>query len=407
MAQQRRGSLLVIFLTVLIDLLGFGIVLPLLPIYADVFGATGFQLGMLMASFSAMQFLFAPLWGRISDRIGRRPVIIVGLLGSVIFYTLFGWATVRKSLTMLFAARIGAGVAGATISTAHAYIADTTTLENRSRGMAMIGMAFGLGFTFGPLLGYLAVPDGQGDPGPMPGYTASALSFVALILAWFLLPESLHADSETTERKWLDLNAIGAAFRTPSVASIVVAIFTSVFAFGMFESTLSLLIKGKTETSMFGFDFEQVCLTFAYIGLVLALVQGGLVRRLSGKVDEGKLAAGGAVAEVIGFALLLIASKSGSTVWLFSGLTVIVSGFAFITPSLNALISRRSDPNQQGSVLGVGQSASSLARIVGPALGIPLLKYNAAYPMALGAGVMLLATLLILVASARGQDFVS
>jgi len=155
----RPGSLLVIFLTVFIDLLGFGIVLPLLPLYADQFGTdtSGFVIGMLMAIFSIMQFIFAPLWGALSDRIGRRPVIIVGLVGSVVFYTLFGIATIYESLPWLFITRIGAGIAGATVSTAQAYIADTTDNENRARGMALIGMAFGLGFTLGPLFAWFAV----------------------------------------------------------------------------------------------------------------------------------------------------------------------------------------------------------------------------------------------------------
>ena len=225
--EPRRGSLLVIFLTVLIDLLGFGIVLPLLPIYAAQFEPhpTGIQLGALMASFSAMQFLFAPLWGRISDRIGRRPVIMVGLFASLICYLLFGWATVRKSLVLLFVSRIGAGMAGATISTAQAYIADTTSVEGRAKGMALVGMAFGIGFTFGPLLGYLAVPDGQGDPGPMPGVMAAVLSGVALVLAWFLLPESLNPESDQRSRRLFDLQVIKSATALPSIGSLVLAVF--------------------------------------------------------------------------------------------------------------------------------------------------------------------------------------
>ncbi len=173
----RRGSLLVIFLTVFIDLLGFAMVLPLLPLYGEQFHASDATLGLLMASFSAMQFLFAPLWGRLSDRIGRRPVLLLGLAGSIVFYTLFGVATVMESLTGLFLTRIGAGIAGATISTAQAYIADTTSLQNRTKGMALIGAAFGLGFTFGPLLGAFAARR-WGVAKPRPGARLSGSRFV-------------------------------------------------------------------------------------------------------------------------------------------------------------------------------------------------------------------------------------
>src|SRR5947207_8917718 len=170
----RKGSLLVLFLTVFIDLLGFGIVLPLLPIYGRYFSggeqARAWILGALMASFSAMQFLFAPIWGRISDRIGRRPVLMLGLAGSVVFYFLFGLATIWESLILLFVARVGAGICGATISTAQAYIADCTSLQDRPKGMALIGAAFGLGFTFGPLFGALAFPTGSETPNAVPGY---------------------------------------------------------------------------------------------------------------------------------------------------------------------------------------------------------------------------------------------
>ncbi len=404
---SRRGSLLVIFLTVLIDLLGFGIVLPLLPLYAAQFtmDKSGWQLGLLMASFSAMQFLFAPLWGRVSDRIGRRPVIMIGLLGSVVFYTLFGWATMRRSIFLLFVSRIGAGMAGATISTAQAYIADTTTLQERPRGMALIGMAFGLGFTFGPLLGLLAAPTGQGDPGPWPGFTAALLSGVALLLAWFLLPESLHADSEVGEHPLVDLPALRAAFAVPSIGTLILAVFVCVFSFANFETTLGLLIKGETSPPVFAFTFQQVCLTFAYIGFVLAVVQGGFVRRMAGKIPEGGMAVGGAIGEVVGFVFLVQAVAQGSASWLYLGLTIIVAGFAFITPSLNSLISRRSDPHRQGSILGLNQSVSALARIFGSGLGIPLLMVNARLPLFVAAGLMTVGGLLIAWSAGRGSDF--
>ncbi|HEX4148790.1 MAG TPA: MFS transporter, partial [Pirellulales bacterium] len=191
MPASRRASLLVIFLIVFIDLIGFGIVIPLLPLYAKHFPLEhpGPTIGLLMASFSAMQFLFAPMWGRISDRVGRRPVLLIGLCGSVIFYLLFAAASVADSLALLFVSRIGAGIAGATISTAHAYIADITSLENRTKGMALIGAAFGLGFTLGPMFARLAVDVEGAGLGPGPGYAAAGLSAVALLLAWFQLQE--------------------------------------------------------------------------------------------------------------------------------------------------------------------------------------------------------------------------
>lgn len=407
----RKGSLLVIFLTVFIDLLGFGIVIPLLPIYADdlALDESGWQLGALMASFSVMQFFCAPLWGRLSDRIGRRPVLMVGLASSVFFYAMFGISTVAQNFWLLLISRIGAGMAGATISTAQAYIADTTTLEKRPRGMALIGMAFGLGFTFGPLLGFLAAPDRTSEPGPWPGYVAAGLSAIALVLAIFLLPESKHAGSEKAGHKIFDLARFRQAMSVPSVALVLLAIFVCIFSFANFETTLSLLIYGgdRLPDSPFAFSRRTVCLTFAYIGFTLALVQGGIVRRLAGRVDEGKLAATGALAEVIGFGLLIAAAAIGSVGLLFGALTVIVAGFSFMQPNLNSLLSRRSDPERQGLMLGVGQSVSSLARIVGSAFGIPLLKFQLSAPYILAAGLMLLGMAVVTIASRRGRDFVA
>ena len=400
----RRGSLLVIFLTVFIDLLGFGMVLPLLPIYARQFEASHATIGLLMASFSAMQFIFAPLWGRLSDRIGRRPVLMIGLLGSVVFYALFGVATVLKNLTGLFAARIGAGIAGATISTAQAYIADTTTLQNRAKGMALVGAAFGLGFTFGPLLGSLASPDGVGDPGPWPGYVASALSMVALALAWFKLPESLRAGSAPAGRRLFDLPAFVQAMRTPSIGPLLIAMFVCILAFANFESTLSMLINAEGQ-SPFQYTYREVCYTFAYIGLTLTLAQGVLVRRLAGRVSEGILASVGALTEIVGFALLVAAIHQQGAGLLFAALTVVVVGFALMMPSLNSLISRRSDPAKQGSVLGVAQSVSSLARILGPIMGLNVIARGLDLPYWTAAGLMALGLLLVIIAARGGRDY--
>jgi MFS family permease len=400
----KTGSLAVIFLTVFIDLLGFGMVLPLLPIYAKQYStdSSGMTIGLIMSSFSAMQFLFSPLWGRLSDRIGRRPVLMVGLAGSVVFYGLFGIATVWRSLTLLFVSRIGAGITGATISTAQAYIADTTTAVNRTRGMALIGAAFGLGFTFGPLFGYLALPSGRGDPGPGPGYAAAGLSAVALLLAALRLPESWSPDKKRARHSWLDPRALHLAAARPQIGLLLLTSFVCVFSFANFESTLSLLIKN--EQGAFRFDFREVCLTFAYVGVVLAFAQGFLVRRLSKVYTETALSTCGALIEIAGFALLAYSSESENLGVLMGALAVLVCGFAFITPSLYALLSKRSDPADQGAVLGLSQSVGALARIVGPVLAIRMFHVEPVYPAWMGAGLMVLALALILIGAKTSRD---
>ncbi|MDB4756504.1 MFS transporter [Mariniblastus sp.] len=397
-----RGSLLVIFLTVFIDLLGFGMVLPLLPAYAEFFvtDAVGLKLGILMAIFSIMQFFFAPIWGSLSDRIGRRPVLMIGLLGSVIFYSLFGIATLWQSYWMLFFTRLGAGIFGATISTAQAYIADTTSKENRSRGMALIGMAFGMGFTFGPVIGYFALPSGEGDPGSMPGFLAAGLSLVALLIAYFVLPESLKTDSESANQRRFDMASLRQVAVNRAVVLVLITIFLCVFSFAMFETTLSILIKQSFE-----FSFREICLTFAFIGFTLAFIQGGLVRPLSKRISESILATSGAALEVVGFVIVIYASYYQDLNLFFTAMIVIVTGFSFLQPSLNSLLSRRADPMKQGLVLGVGQSVNALARIFGSLFGLPLLTIGVAAPFSISAGLMLFGAIFIWMAVRAGGDF--
>jgi len=417
----RPGSLMVVFLTVFVDLLGFGIVLPLLPVYAKRFLTEGsdFQngltLGLLMASFSAMQFVFAPIWGRISDSIGRRPVLMIGLAGSVVFYALFGVATMvgnsavaataGLAMPLLFISRIGAGIAGATISTAQAYIADSTTPEKRPRGMALIGMAFGLGFTLGPLVGYFAVAGEDQPLSPAPGFAAAILSAIALAMAVFLLPESLRKGSKKAGRKIVDTAGFRAAWAIPSVMMILLALFICVFSLANFETTLSLLLH--SEKGQFQFSAAMICLTYASIGLTLAIVQGGVVRRLAKRMSEGALASYGALIELVGFSLMSLAIYMGSTPVLFVALGVIVSGYSFMQPMLTSMLSRRCSPDQQGMILGVGQSVNSMARIVGAFIAPPLLALYAFLPYALGAALMAIALVTVIVAARSGNDYES
>ena len=335
MSSSRPASLLVIFVTVFIDLLGFGIVLPLLPRYGEAFQADHFQLGLLMSSFSAMQFLFAPVWGRVSDRVGRRPILMLGLAGSTGSYALFGYASSLtdgatllglSALPWLFITRIGAGIAGATIPTAQAYIADITGRKERAKGMALIGAAFGIGFTFGPLLGAAFVSGEPGaPPSSAPGYVAAVLSGVALLMAVFVLPESLRPDSTPAGAHWLDMDSLKRATGRPVALMILLTIFLTTFAFAQFESTLSLLTKAL------GMAQRDNFLIFAYIGLVLTISQGVLVRRLVPRLGEYRMSLVGVVLMTLGLALIGLAGLQGSSGLLLAVLPVSVVGHYAVT----------------------------------------------------------------------------
>ena len=407
MPEPRKSSLLIVFLVVFIDLLGFGIVLPLLPRYGDYFQADRFTLGGLMAAFSAMQFLFAPLWGRLSDRIGRRPVLMIGLAGSVLFYALFGYVSAWKPdavllglgpIAWMMISRIGAGIAGATIPTAQAYIADCTGERERGKGMALIGAAFGMGFTFGPLLAAaFASDDPTAAPSSAPGYLASGLSLLALLGAVFVLPESLNPDSRPTGREWLQLGALSEAIRKPAIGPLLITMFLVTYAFAQFESTLSLL------TQALGMSEQDNFYVFAYLGFILTLAQGFLVRRMLPRIGENRCAMLGALLLTVGFVLVGLTADVGGEesnlgsrrLMLFAVLPVSVVGFAALTPALQSLLSLRSSAGDQGGVLGLGQSMSAMARILGPVAGIALVKSDPRYPFWSAAATMVVGVLLV------------
>jgi MFS family permease len=401
--RPAKSGLMIVFVTVFIDLLGFGIVLPLLPRYGKAFEADNVTLGLLMASFSAMQFLFAPIWGRLSDRVGRRPILILGLAGSAGSYALFGYATSLGKDTVwlgmgviawLFISRIGAGIAGATIPTAQAYIADVTGERERGKGMALIGAAFGIGFAFGPLIGAAFVSsDPNAPPSPWPGYVAAALSGVAMMCAVFVLPESLTKERSAGQaRDWFALRRFSDAVRVRGVGLILLTIFLTTFAFAQFESTLALLTKTK-KLDMGDRDNFYV---FAYIGFILMFSQGLLVRRLIPRVGEFRMALAGAVLMAVGLLSIGWAGSTGSQALLFGVLPIAVIGFSALTPSIYSLLSLRTAESAQGGVLGVGQSISALARIAGPAVGIPLFGLGLTVPYWTGAGLMAVGVLLVL-----------
>jgi multidrug resistance protein len=375
----RKGSLGVLFMVVFIDLVGFGIVLPLLPRYAKLYDVTPLQQGVLMASFSAMQFLCSPFWGRLSDRIGRRPVLLAGLFGSVLAYAGFAFA---NSYMTLLATRIAAGVFGATIGTAGAYIADVTTPAERGKGMALIGAAFGIGFTLGPAIGGFAAGPGHMH---LPGLIAAGLSAAALLAAWRLLPEPPQHRSHTT-RGVFGLGGLRHVMETRTLPLVIGLQVAATFSFAMFESTLSLMTANR-----FDYDAKHNGLLFTYVGFTLVLAQGAVVRRLMPKVGELNFAAVGTA--LLAFGLLGLAwSRSLFPLLLALGTTVF--GFAMVTPSLSSLLSRRSPPTIQGEVMGLNQSGLSFARILAPLAGNWLLGLDDALP-SLAAGAIMGACFLL------------
>ena len=384
-APAPRAAMYVVFFVVVIDLLGFGIVLPILPrLGNNLIGPAGIGqeyagllIGGLMSVFSLMQFVFSPIWGRVSDRVGRRPVILVGLVGSVVFYALFGFACslgsdqAQLALILMFAARIGAGVSGATISTAQAVIADCTTKEKRAHGMAYIGIAFGIGFTIGPVLAGAALSVFPDDL-QVVGYLAATLSLFALLLAVAKLPESRTPSGPGAKRSWLNVGQLFETLRTPTVGILVLIFFLATFGFAKFEGTLALL------TADFHYTETQTFWIFAYVGFVLMMTQGFFYRKLvkkHGEVACMRFGVGFMFLGLAGIAAVVLGQDMPlKQVAFFVALALGVVGFAFLTPSAQSLISRRSDPNRQGEILGVNQAFSALARILGPFLGIILFK---------------------------------
>lgn len=363
-----RSTLSIIFVTVFVDLLGFGIVIPLLPYYAETFHASGFVAGAVVACYSAMQFVFAPLWGRLSDRVGRRPVILISLLASTASYVLFAAA---NGLGLLFASRLLAGAGGANIAVAQAFIADTTSERDRAKGMGLIGAAFGLGFTFGPAIGGLLAARGHWAPGA----AAAVICGINLLLAFWRLPESLPLEQRrprTAAKRSHPLFELAGALRRPGLALLLALFAAAVFSFATMETTLSLLCAGSFHLSA-----TQIYWLFGYMGLLTSLVQGGLIGRLSARLSERRLTVGGCGLLALG---LVATPFARPVLYLLLALASLAVGQGIASPTLASLISKASGAGEQGGVLGLSQSLGSLARILGPLWGG--LLFDAAGPSA-------------------------
>lgn len=382
---MKKGRLFTVFFVVLIDLIGFGIVLPLLPFYGSEFGATAITIGLLYSIFSFAQLIFSPIWGSLSDRIGRRPIMLISTLGSMVAYIIFGLA---GSLGVLLFSRLLAGVMGGSISTAQAYIADVTTTEERARGMGLIGAAFGIGFVLGPVLAAgLINPSFAGffanlgyadfaawleaNKYALPGFFAAFLSFCSFLWVFFRLEETVDKErakslpkfkvggvfTKTFWERLSDNKAKGSAF----FGMLVFAAF--ILSFG--QSNLYSAFPLFSE-AILGMDAQQVSLQFFYIGIIAVIIQGGLIRPLTRMFSEEKIFLTGNILMAIGMALIGLSTE----VWMltmFLGLMAV--GHSLNLPTMNSLISKEADPAQVGTVMGTAQGLSGLGRTIGPTWG--------------------------------------
>jgi MFS transporter, DHA1 family, tetracycline resistance protein len=374
---MKKSPLLVLFLTIFIDLVGFGIVLPLLPNYARELGASPIIVGTIAATYSLMNFFFAPIWGSISDRIGRRPVILISVATSVVSYLIFSHS---HTIAWLIFSRVLAGIGSANVSTAQAYITDVTDAANRSKSLGLVGAAFGLGFIFGPPIGgILKTHFGI----QAVGYAAAGLSLIDLILAFFLLPESLKEKlNGKSALKFFKFGLIAKTLTQGPISRVAWINFLYIFAFVNMQVSVAMLAKEH-----YGLSDKLIGYLFAYIGFIAAMVQGGLIGRLTKKFGENKLLFIGTLLMMFGMLAIPFTPRSGSSSLPFGllSLGLVAFGNGLIAPTNTALASMLTPQEVQGERLGVLQSIGSLARIAGPFTGGILYGVNYHAPYVLGA----------------------
>ncbi len=374
-AQGGRGPsfflspLGIVFTTVVIDLVGFGIVLPILPLWAEEFGASPTEIGLLTASYAVAQLLFAPLWGRLSDRYGRRPVILASLAGSAVAALLIGLA---QTLVLIWVARVLQGVAGASYAAAQAYVADVTTARDRARGMGLIGAAFGLGFILGPAFGAVfSAVDAR-----LPFFVAAGLAALNLVIAHRRLPESLRPDAPRAPAPRLEV--LRRALASRQLGPLVWLSFVATFAFVAMEATFALFGERR-----FDYGAVEIAALFAFIGVMAAVAQGLLVGRLAERFGEGRVMIAGLAGTAVG---LLLVAVSESLWALLPGLAVLAVGSGLVFAATTALISLTAGEAEQGTVLGLTASVGGAARIAGPVIGTLLFQHvGIASPLILGA----------------------
>jgi MFS transporter, DHA1 family, tetracycline resistance protein len=351
-----------IILVVFIDLLGFSLILPLLPYYAKTFNASQTTTGILIASYAAMQLIGAPILGRLSDRFGRRPVLLLSVFGTFLGFLMLGFA---NALWILFASRILDGMTGGNLSVAQAYITDVTDEKNRSKGLGMIGAAFGLGFIIGPVTGGLLSQWGYA----VPAFAAAALSLINLILIYAWLPESLTEEKRShmaEKRPAVTLNALLVAFQRPFTGSILITRFFFGLAFAIFQTIFSLYALAK-----FNLNARDIGFVLTYVGVLSVFVQGFLVGRLTSRYREDLLIT---VCVVLMAFSLLGWALAPSVLWLYIIMTPTAMSGGLLNTLLSSTLTKAVVPQEVGGILGLAASVESSTRIIAPILGGVLIQ---------------------------------
>ena len=363
---RSRSPLFVLFLTVFIDMVGFGIVIPVLPLYAERFHATPIEIGWLTGIYSGMQIIFTPILGKLSDRFGRRPVLIVSIAGTAVGFVLMGMA---HALPLLFVARILSGITGGNISIPQAYIADATAPEQRTRAMGMLGAAFGLGFTFGPMIGGLMSRISYSAP----FFLAAGLAVANALLVYFILPESLSHEHRAKPHEDASIAEVFRHGRGWMFALVVATYFFLIAGFAIMTTLFALFTEKR-----FGYDAHANGYLFGFVGVLAVIIQGGLIGRLIKIFGEVTLTRVGMLFTTASLALLPFSSNLTLLLLVCAGLSL---GTGFASPPLSGLASQMIDRSWQGRALGVMQSAGSLGRLLGPLLGGWFLMFDLPKPI--------------------------
>jgi len=404
-SKPSKHVLLIVFLTVFIDLIGFGIIIPIQPFFAEALGASPATVTLLGASYSLMQFLFAPFWGALSDRFGRRPIILVSLGTGFIGYLLFGFS---HSLVALFGSRMLAGFGAANIGTAQAMIADSTTKADRAKGMGLIGAAFGLGFIFGPALGGIFGQFGMA----MPAFVAAGLCAANWLFAFFRLPETLPVEARAkagSARVGLRFSTLRRCARHTDVTRLFGLYLGYTLAFAMMEQVMGLFIEHYWVHSVpgaVGHAKHAAALTtfvLVVVGITATFVQGGLIGRLAKRMGERKLLVLGTACVATSFLAIPFIGTTGFFALLLVDCVLMAFGQGLTTPSLSSLLSQAVDEEERGGALGVGQSLSALGRVVGPSAAGLLFQSGAGLPFFVGGGLLFLCTGLSATLRNRGE----